>query len=213
MSKQVLTQSRSLWLHLLLTPFISHNRERSNLCDMEISSQVHKLSLNASMAWKVGRSHRSPFPFQLWDLQILTMISVLWAGLTLQVSWFNTSQHRSLTQTLAHPQPRDGVGERIMRTKMTSKSDSWVESMAQKRKKIIIMMVIIMTEELDIQNCSPLYQCPASSWPVASSPLSHSLCTGHDLIWHGSSLWSLGVICSGCVPSPLLVPLWPLSNS
>lgn len=172
MSKQVLTQSRSLWLHLLLTPFISHNREWSSLCDMEISSQVHKLHLNASIAWKVGRSHWSPFPCQRWDLQILTMISVLWAGLTLQVLWFNTSQWWSLTQTLAHPQPCSGMGKRIIRAKITSKSDSWVEIMGQKRKKIITMMVIIMTKELDIQNCSPLDQSPAGSWPVASIQLS-----------------------------------------
>lgn len=207
MSKQVLTQSRSLWLHLLLTPSISHNREWSNLYDMEISSQVHKLCLNASIAWKMGRSHRPPYPFQWWDLQLLTMISVLWAGLALQVSWFKGSQQWSLTQTLAHPQPCSGMEERIMRAKLTSKSDLWVEIMGQKRKKIIliIIMVIIMTEELDIQNCSPLAdQCPACSWPVASSQLSPQFIywAWPHMIWN-ISLVSWGHLCplsSSCAP-------------
>lgn len=37
------------------------------------------------------------------------------------------------------PQPRSGMGERIIRAKVTSESDSWVEIRGQKKKKIIIM--------------------------------------------------------------------------
>ena len=148
------------------------------------------------------------------------------------VSWFNISQQLSITQPLSHspPHPRGGMEERIRKVRVRKLMD-WDENSLVIENKIKIT-IINCNEKENNNNKKREINPQKKKWckwktiahhqmtdaqpvleqqPPASFP--PSLCTAHDIMWYGISLWSVGVSLPGCVPSQLLEhpqpPRWP----